>query len=169
MGMHQNFTDILNVIYNDETLLRLLYYSPANLATNTPDPLDPSLTNILSIDEETRWNIINERVLFVPKTNDLTSDNPICRLLLYAGRRTPETNNYMMADQELAIDILCHFSFENGDLRSLRISDRLNQLLCLEKITGIGKTNFIGGGQINGLPTEYIGYHMLFNFGEFKK
>lgn len=167
MSMYQNFTDIINVLNFDEDLLRLLYYAPANLATNTPDPLDPSLQNIKDMDEATQWQIRDERILFIPKTDDLTSDKPLCRLLVYAGRRN-SSGNYLFADQELVIDIICHNSFENGDLRSKKISDRLYQLLVGTRINGIGRMDYYTGMPISS-PNEYIGFRHVYEFNVFKK
>ncbi|PGZ96949.1 hypothetical protein COE51_16390 [Bacillus pseudomycoides] len=166
MGMYQNFLDIMNVIYNDEDLLRLLYYPPANLGTDTLDPLDPCLPNIKDMEVKTKWNIINERVMLTPKTDDLDS-KAICRILIYAGRRRPNSGNYLMAHQHFVVDIVCHFSFENGDIRSTRISDRLNELLALQHITGIGKMDYYDGNQLSS-PKEYVGYRHIYEFGSTK-
>lgn len=168
MSMYKNFTDIIDVLNFDEDLLRLLYYPPANLATNTPDPLDISLPNVLNMDEETQWNIKNDRIKLIDKTDDLSSENPICRLFIYAGRRIPVNGNYMFADQEVIIDILCHHNFESGDLRSRRIADRLNALFISAKITGIGKMLYVNGNPW-GSPKEYMAYRHIFRFGSFSK
>lgn len=167
MSMHKNFTDIINVLNFDETLLRLLYYPPADLVKSTPDPLDSSLANILDID--TDWKIRNNNIMFTPKIDDLVVDKPICRLLVYLGRRTPYTNNFLIAQQQLYIDVLCHHSFENGDLRSSRINDRLNELFVGEKITGIGKFDYVSGGQIGTVTREYVGFQNVYSFGSVKK
>lgn len=165
MGMHKNFMDILNVLYFDETLLRLLYYSPLNITNKTPEPLDSSLPNVIDID--TDYDIRYSRIMKIPKDSDLTPDKPMCRLFVYFGRRKADSN-YAMADQEIIFDILCHNEIENGDLRSARIADRLNELLVAERITGIGKTNYLNGSPISA-PTEYIGYRHVYEFGEFRK
>ena len=60
-----------------------------------------------------------------------------------------------MADQEIVIDILCHSDFENGDLRSMRIADRVNELIALERITGMGKIDYVLGSRINA-PKDYV-------------
>lgn len=168
MGLYQNIKDILKVIYNDETLLRLLYYPAADLATDTLDPLDLSLPNILSIELEQRWNIINLRVLMTPKDDDLDSV-PICRLLIYIGNRSPHNANYLQANQQLVIDLFVHFNFENKDVRTSRIADRLNQLLVEERITGIGKVNYTRGQPLPSPAKEYVAYRHVYEFGSVKK
>jgi hypothetical protein len=168
MGLYQNLQDIINVLYTDEELLRLIYYSPANLSTKTPDPLDSSLVNIMDMDEEEQWKIRNERICFSSKTSDIPVDEPFCRIYVYTGRRIPNNGNYLFATQELVIDILCHSDFENGDLRTLRISDRLNELFCQEQVTGLWKMDFVGAGQ-RSAPNEYTGYQVVYKFDTFKK
>lgn len=168
MSMYNNFKDIINVLNFDEDLLRLLYYAPANLANGTPDPLDSSLDNMLDMREEVIWGIRDDRIKLTDKTDDLVPDNPICRILIYPGRRTSVNGNYMFADQQVIIDILCHHNFENGDLRSTRIADRLNELFIYQKVTGIGKSEYVSG-QPWGSPKEYMGYRHVFKFGSFSK
>lgn len=167
MGLHQNLIDIVNVFYYDEELLRLLYYPSADLVKQIPDPLDPSLPNLLQIDEDTIWNIRNSRICFSSKNNDLPPDEPFARIYLYAGRRRAD-GNYLMADQELFIDIFVQDDWENADLRSARISDRLNELLVLNRITGIGKMDYKNGQPLNS-PSDYVAYRHVFEFAEFKK
>lgn len=168
MSMYKNITDIINVLNFDEILLRLLYYSPANLATNTLDPLNILLQNVMDMDEETQWNIRNERIKVSDKTDDLIPDKPMCRILLYAGRRLPVRSNYMFADQEFHIDIFCHNSFEDGDFRLEKISDRLNELFVSERITGIGKMEYLNGNILSS-PREYVGFKHIYKFGSFSK
>lgn len=166
MAMYKNFTDILDVLYNDETLLRLLYYPPEDLKTNTLDPLDISLPNV--IDSDTNWIIRYSRIMKTPKDDDLTPDNPICRIFVYPGRRSADSGNFLAARQNLIIDVVCHNSFEEGDFRITRICDRLNELFVAEKITGIGKINYLNGNNISS-PSGYVGYQNIYQFGSIKK
>jgi hypothetical protein len=102
------------------------------------------------------------------KTDDLTAANPMCRIFVYAGRRSPDNGNYAMANQGVIIDILVHNTFEEGDLRTTRISDRLNELLISERVTGIGKMEYASGNPI-GSPSGYVGFQHVYKFTEFKK
>lgn len=164
MTMYKNINDIFNVFYNDETLQRLLYYHPQNHIKGTPDPLDSSLDNILDIDEY--GEIRNERILLIPQISDL-EEKKICRIYLYAGKRKPVDNGYLYSNQEVIIDILCHNDYEK-DLRSLRISDRVNELLIGNRITGFGKVNYINGKPISA-PLNYVAYSHVFEIGSMKK
>lgn len=150
-------SDIYKLLTGDETLLRLLYYKPQNALDN---PQSTSKTNVLSMNN--KWDIILDRIKTVPKTDDLINEAK-CRLLFYPGKRS-STRNYLFAGQEIVFDIMVHFEFEEVDLRQESILDRLNELICNEKITGIGKTIFKGGGQISA-PEKYVGYRVIYSIG----
>jgi hypothetical protein len=164
--MYDDFLKIIKYLKSDEELNRLLYYPPEDLGNAVLDPLDSSLPAIMSMNVEQRAGIINKRIMKSTKYKDLEKDS-ICRIYVYAGRRNPNSN-YQSADQELVIDVMCHSDFENGDLRSLRIADRLNELFCQSRLVGIGQMDFVGARQINA-PYEYTGYQVAFTYSTFKK
>lgn len=166
MGMHKNLQDVVELLRSDEQLLRLLHYPPSNLAKDILDPLDNKLKNIRDMEMEKLWEIRDEHIHFASHADDLEKKH-ICRIYLYAGRRRP-TSNYIMADQEIVIDILCHSDFENGDLRSMRIADRVNKILSLSRVTGMGKVDYVLGSRINA-PKDYVGYQHIFKIGSIKK
>ncbi|MFO1442801.1 hypothetical protein KDN24_06180 [Bacillus sp. Bva_UNVM-123] len=168
MGMYQNIRDILDVVWNDEDLNRLLYYKPEDESTNVLDPLSPTLPNILDIDED--WKIRNDTIMITPKDDDLTNKVK-CRLFVYLGNRRPlgGSRSFQTVNQELIIDVLCHADFENGDMRSNRIGDRLNELFSLNNITGLGKMDYGGGRIISRVPSQYAGYQHTYEFGGTKR
>ncbi|MGG3987521.1 hypothetical protein [Bacillus smithii] len=155
---------IYKLFTNDETLLRLLYYPPKT--TKQPDPLSDTLPNILEMDTEEKWNIIDNSIVLGSKSDDLETQS-ICRLYLYAGRRRSISYNYKIAHQEIIIDIFSHNSFEK-DLRSMWISDRLNELLIENRLVGITKMDYVGGNPISA-PSNYIGYRHIYEFEGAKK
>ena len=162
MGMYQNLKDIVRVFRYDETLLRLLYYPIKDITSNTKDPLDNSLQDILRMSESTIWEIRDKSIFLTSKSDDLELE-PLCRIYLYAGRRRSDRNSYIMASQEITVDIFCHSEFEK-DLRSLRISDRINELLVDERITGFGKIEYVSGYPIQA-PNDYVAYRHIYEFG----
>lgn len=164
MSMFKNLRDIVKLFRFDETLLRLLHYPPEDIAKNVKDPLSPTLPNVLEID--TTWSIRDKHIFLVPKADDLVT-TPICRIYLYAGRRQPQTRgSFAVANQEVIVDILCHMDFEK-DLRSMRISDRINELLVMERVTGLGKMDYVDGRPISA-PSGYVGYQHVYEFGSSK-
>jgi hypothetical protein len=121
---------------------------------------------MLTIDSD--WAIRKSRIMKAPKDDDLTSDNPMCRIFVFAGRRSADNGNFATATQNVTIDIFCHNSFEEGDLRITRILDRLNELFVSERITGISKMDFLNGDTYPS-PPGYVGYRSIFKFGSVKK
>lgn len=162
MGLRKYTLDIVNLLSNDETLLRLLYYYPKNALD---DPLDSNKQNILDMDIDTRTAIIDNRIVTAPKFDDLDNeDNPICRLLVYPGIGRSYSNDYMVANQEYNFEVYVHFDYENADRRMEWICDRINELLFDNWITGMGKVYF-KTRRPKPAPANYIGHQLIYEFG----
>jgi hypothetical protein len=163
MKMRENMQDVFRVFSNDEQLLRLLYYLPSTALDN---PLDTNKPNILTMPEKEKWEIINDRIKTIPKVDDLDL-KPVCRLLFFPGDRG-NTNSYLVADQQIVIDIMVHFAYEDVDQRLEWLCDRINELLFDKNRTGMGKTLFEYGRVINA-PQGYVGYKLVYSFGSGNK
>lgn len=157
MRMRENVMSIGKVFNSDETLLRLLYYKASNF---NDSPLSPSKPDILSLPN--KWDIIGQRIVSTQKVEDL-STNQICRILFYPGRRW-KTEKYLVADQEIVIDVLCHVTYDQMDYRLSWICDRVAELMFDERITGLNKMRYKEGGSITA-PNGYIGYRLTYSFG----
>lgn len=167
VGMHGNISNVLNILWNDEELLRLLYYKPEDISKNRPDPLDPSLDNILDIDAN--WKIRKDLIATVHKSDDLINQKKNI-LYVYLGDRRPDYNSYLVAKQEVVIDIICHSDFEDMDFRSTRIGDRLNKLFSLERVfSSMGKVEYVGGKIIDRVPSQFVGYKHIYRLAVMKK
>lgn len=153
--MRENLIDIYNELRSDETLLRLLYYKPENALD---DPLSDDKENIL--DRDDKWDIIQDRIKTTEKVDDL-DENPKCRLLFYIGNRRSTKDNFFVSDQELVIDVFCHYSYDEVDLRMAWICDRVNELIFNKRITGLKRIQYKDGGNIKA-PNGYVGYRMVF-------
>ena len=160
--MREHFHAFYKVLTADETLLRLLYYKPENALD---DPLEVTVdkTNILG--RINSQELIDEVIKTAPKTDDLTLEKQ-CRLFLYMGKRK-NTRNYLYAAQEIVFDVLVNMDWEEKDQRQSWICDRVNELIFHERISGIGKVEFIGGAPI-GAPEGFIGYRLTYEIGSAK-
>ncbi|WP_139785603.1 hypothetical protein [Cytobacillus gottheilii] len=163
--MFDDIKKTFEVIWNDEELHRLLHYLPKNRALNIPDPLDPSLPNILDMNPLELYELQDELIKKTPKSDDL-ADKKICRLYIYLGNRMPAAHfrSFHTVTQEIHFDIICHEDYENGDFRSNRIADRINDLFALNRISGLGKTDYSRGNLVR-VPAQYVGYGHVFEFG----
>jgi len=158
MNLRKNLIDIFNHIGNDKELLRLLYYPS--------DPLNPSKQDVQSLPDFQK--IRSERIIRSPKTNDLTVDKGICRICMYMGNRTPDNRAY--ADQDIVFDVYAHIDkYDINDARSLWICDKINELLSMERVTGIGKMLSNRMLIIGNPPSGYIGYKLIYTFGSPQK
>ncbi|MGE8033872.1 hypothetical protein B1B04_09270 [Lysinibacillus sp. KCTC 33748] len=149
------FSNIYQILITDEELMRLLKYEPKGYDTQEnyhPDPLDPKLPNLVNIESDDYWKLVDERVVLGEKTSDLI-ENKLCKIYIYEGRRRPVIESYLVAQQEVNIDIFIHESFDR-DLRISRISDRINELIALERIAGFGKLEYKSGNPREA-PTHY--------------
>lgn len=164
MGLHKNILDFYKLLSVDETILRLLYYAPKN---GNDNPLDPSKPNI--VDSDIHWEIVDDRIIHAPKTDDLNADKPICRLCVYPGNRQ-RTRNVAVHSQVIICDIFTNLSdYESVDLRSASIVDRLDELIEGQRVTGIGKVESSRAGNLYNSPKGYFGYRVEYEFGSVKK
>lgn len=156
------YTSISDILIRDEQLMRLLVYKPEdeNSERYIPDPLDPSLENIVNLEDDRYWEYAEDRVVLGEKTSDLI-EKDICRIYIYEGRRRPVFNSFIVANQEICIDVFVHESYDK-DMRISRISDRVNELIALEKVAGIGKVDYKAGNPREA-PTHYRRYLHLYN------
>jgi hypothetical protein len=162
-SMRHIIGNINKILINDEELLRTLYYPPMD--ENNPDPLDEELENIK--DKEDYWDIVTDRIMLAEKDSDLIN-KAICRVYIFAGRRRPVFNSYLLATQEVVISIYTHESYEE-DQRNSGISDRVCELLSLEDVVGVlGKLDYFGGNPRQS-PSGYLRYDHTFEFHTMKK
>ncbi len=159
MEMREMLYDIFKKFTTNEKLLRLLYYKPSS---GTDNPLDSTKPNILQMEINARWDIINDTIKSTKKVDDLDTTEK-CRILFYPGRRNPKGNNYYVSDQTIVIDILTHTSFDEVDMRCVWIADHVNSLLHNETVTGGVKMLFRSGDQI-GAPIGYVGYRLIYEY-----
>jgi hypothetical protein len=153
----ENLIDIFKAINADDKLWKLLYYPK--------DPLNPNKAKVQTLPDFS-LNISKTRIIRSPKTNDLTND-AICRLCMYFGNRSSLSRK--VADQDVIFDVYVHIdTFDNNDARSLRIIDRLNELLNESTVTGIGKVTSEKMYIIGNPPSGYIGYKVVYSFGSGK-
>lgn len=155
---------------SDEELLRLLFYKSDHpqddvLSNERPDILgdmSQELTSgVINAESERVFQIINDRIKLTRKYDDLNDDNPKARICCYLGDREKSEGNYLLAKQHILIDVIVHNSFDDIDLRSSKIAERVNRLIFGEQI-GIGK-NLFEGMEITELVDNYQSYRLQYS------
>lgn len=139
-------TNIEKILIEDEQLLRLLTYKPRGYDEKKkapiPDPLDPSLPNLVNGSKE-YWALVKDRIRKGDKRTDIT-DNSKCIIYLQEGRERSKFNNAFLVEQEIILSILVHEDYED-DWRMSRIRDRVFELIIHQKgMAGFGKFESVG-------------------------
>lgn len=150
-GIRNQMQKIYNTLRFDEELLRLLHY-PKNPLSNTNE-------NIMN--SEKQWEVIEEHIIFGEKDSDI-KDSPICRIYLYTGRRRQVFGRPYYARQRFFINVIIHEKYSDG-LRLEQITDRVNQLLLHNQITGFSNIMLEGGDPYQA-PREFQTYLLSYSF-----
>lgn len=155
---------ILNILRQDEHLLRLLEYNYLDSTGEIQDVLEDHLPNIVGSTQHSR--IASEHIVNAVKEDDIKAIKT-CMVLVHLGKRRPVFSNYMLAKQEVLIDILVHNSFQENDFRMDDICDRLDYLLVHERIT-MGKVEISTPIPMEA-PKEYYRFQMKYTYWTSKK
>lgn len=142
------FTDIkssvLRRLYQDEKLLRLLYYEPET--SKRPPPLSDKLPDIVGSDKQ--YDIIDKRILSTEKNSEL-EDKSICRITVFFGKQRPQWNNNLVFNQDLYLNVFVHENY--NDLRMEQIVDALDQIMVGSRFQGISKVEASGKEPFQGM------------------
>jgi hypothetical protein len=133
LSVEKDMSLITSYLLKNDRLKRLLYYT-------TPDCLNkPNLT-----DEET-IGLIHKNIKIVPK---LYVDGSVLNyIILSFDNFTTNRNNPEFRDNIVEFDIICHFdqwNLSDFQLRPYRIAAEIDSMLNNQKLTGIGRLEFMG-------------------------
>ena len=141
---------IVDLIMKNDRLKKMLYYT-------TKDCLNkPKLT-----DEQT-YEMFGKQIKIVPK---LYVDGSVLNYIIisfdnFTGNRT----NPEFRDNIIEFDIICHFDqwhMKDFELRPYKIAAELDSMLNQQRLTGIGKLEFLGANQMI-LTDEYAGLCVMY-------
>ena len=155
---------IINILKNDEHLLRLLGYNYLSPDGEYQDVLEPHLDNIVGSPQH--HIISSEHIVNTVKVDDIKSIKT-CMVLVHLGKRRPVFSNHLLAKQEVLIDVLVHNEFQENDFRMDDICDRLDYLLVHERIT-MGKFEISTPIPVEA-PKEYYRFQMKYVYWTSKK
>lgn len=150
LSVEKDMSLITSYLLKNDRLKRLLYYT-------TPDCLNkPNLT-----DEET-VGLIHKNIKIVPK---LYVDGSVLNyIILSFDNFTTNRNNPEFRDNIVEFDIICHFdqwNLSDFQLRPYRIAAEIDSMLNNQKLTGIGRLEFMGANQML-LTDEYAGLCLMY-------
>lgn len=150
LSVEKDMSLITSYLLKNDRLKKLLYYT-------TPDCLSkPRLT-----DEET-IGLIHKNIKIVPK---LYVDGSVLNyIILSFDNFTTNRNNPEFRDNIVEFDIICHFdqwNLSDFQLRPYRIAAEIDSMLNNQKLTGIGRLEFMGANQML-LTDEYAGICLMY-------
>lgn len=149
LSVDKDIMIIAEKILKNERLKRLLYY-------NTPDAIKrPNLT------EDQTLSLFGKQIKNVPK---LYVDRSVLTYVIISFDNFITSENLEFRDNVIEFDIICHFdqwSLEDYQLRPYRIAAEIDSMMDKKRMTGIGKTEFLGANQII-LTDEYAGLCLMY-------
>jgi hypothetical protein len=166
-SMREVVAGAFEILRKDEELMRALCYLPEDTEEDILHPMDELLPNIVDEDNETYWETVDNHIKLHEKITDIENKS-LCRLYIYLGRRRPVFNNYLIAQQEIIIDIFVHNDYSDN-MRIGWISDRINELIALKRLNGtFGKLEYASGNSRDA-PIGYSKYQHMFVFATGKR
>ena len=151
LSVDKDMSIITDYLMKNDRLKKLLHYT-------TKDCLDrPRLT-----DDET-LELFGKNIKIVPK---LYVDNSVLNYIIVSfDNFTINRTNPEFRDNIIEFDIICHFDqwqLKDFQLRPYKIAAEIDSMLDGQRLTGIGKLEFLGANQMI-LTDEYAGLCLMYS------
>lgn len=151
LSIDKDMSLIVNYILKNERLKKLLHYT-------TKDSLDrPKLT------EDESLELFGKNVKIVPQ---VVVDGSVRNyIIINFDNFTTNNSNPYFRDNLIEFDIICHYDqwqLQDFQLRPYRIAAELDSMLNGQRLTGIGKLEFVGASQIP-LTSDYAGLCLIYS------
>lgn len=151
LSVDKDMSIITDYLMKNDRLKKLLYYT-------TKDCLDrPKLT------EDETIELFGKNIKIVPK---LYVDNSVLNYVIVSfDNFTTNKTNPEFRDNIIEFDIICHFdqwNLKDFQLRPYKIAAEIDSMLDGQRLTGIGKLEFLGANQMI-LTDEYAGLCLMYS------
>ena len=151
LSVDKDMSIITDYLMKNDRLKKLLYYT-------TKDCLSKE-----NLTEDETIELFGKNIKIVPK---LQVDGSVLNYIIisfdnFTGNRT----NPEFRDNIIEFDIICHFDqwqLKDFQLRPYKIAAEIDSMLDGQKLTGIGKLEFLGASQMI-LTDEYAGLCLLYS------
>ena len=153
LSVNKDLSIIVDYILKNKNLKKLLFYTSKDALKRPP------------LTEEESLSLINTHIKLTPK---IYIDEKVLTYIIISMDNFLPSENPQFRDNIITFDIICHFDqwqLLDFDLRPYRIAAEIDTILNNKKLTGIGKTEFLGCNQIvlsdefAGLTLMYMVYH----------
>ena len=149
LSMEKDMNLIINKMFKNERLKRLLYY-------NSKDALSrPNLT------EDQTLELIGNNIKIVPK---LYVDGSVLNYIVINFDNFTTSSNPEFRDNFIEFDIICHFDqwqLQDFALRPYKIAAEIDSMFNGKHLTGIGELEFIAANQVV-LTDEFAGLCLMY-------
>lgn len=150
LSTEKDMNIIVDRIMKNDRLKKMLYYT-------TRDCLDkPKLT------EDETIGMFGKQIKIVPK---LYVDGSVLNYMIISfDSFSPNVTNPEFRDNIIEFDIICHFDqwhMKDFELRPYKIAAELDSMFSGQRLTGIGKLEFLGANQMI-LTDEYAGLCVMY-------
>ena len=150
LSVEKDMNIIVDYIIKNDRLKKMLYYT-------SKDCLDkPKLT------EEETLSLFSKQIKIVPK---LYVDGSVLNYIIVSfDNFTQNGTNTEFRDNIIEFDIICHFDqwqMKDFELRPYKIAAELDSMFNEQRLTGIGKLEFLGANQMI-LTDEYAGLCVMY-------
>lgn len=149
LSMEKDMNLIINKMFKNERLKRLLYYTDKN-ALNRPN-----------LTEDQALELINNNIKIVPK---MYVDGSVLNYIIINFKNFTPSENPEFRDNIIEFDIICHFDqwqLQDFALRPYKIAAEIDSMFNNTHLTGIGTLQFVGATQTV-LTDEFAGVCLLY-------
>ena len=152
LSIEKDMSLIANKIFKNTRLQRLLYYT-------RPDALD-----MQDLNEDQQLELFQKNIKIVPR---LYIDGSVLNYVIISfDNFTLNATNPEFRDNIISFDIICHFDQwqlkDSFQLRPYRIAAEIDTMLNGQRLTGIGKLDFMGAHQLL-LNDEFAGVSLMYS------
>lgn len=152
LSIEKDLEIITNKIFKNTRLQRLLYYT-------TPDALDRE-----NLNDDQMSELFQKNIKIVPK---LYIDGSVLNYIIISfDQFTPNGENPEFRDNIISFDIFCHFDQwqlnRSFQLRPYKIAAEIDTMFNDQRLTGIGKLQFMGASQLI-INDEFAGLNLLYS------
>ena len=149
LSINKDMRLLIDKFLSNNRLCNLLYYT-------SKDALDqPKLS------DEQKISMFGKQLKIVPK---LYVDGSVLAYVIISFDNFVESENPEFRDNVIEFDVICHFDqwqLKDFDLRPYRIVAEIDSMLNGQKLTGIGRLEFLGANQIL-LTDEFAGICLMY-------
>ncbi len=150
LSMEKDAGIIVDLFLKNNRLKKLLYYTTKDCLSR------PNLSQDQSLE------LFGKNIKLVPK---LYIDGTVLNYLIISfDNFTTNVNNPEFRDNLVEFDIICHFDqwqLNDFELRPYKIAAEIDSMLNQQRLTGIGKLEFLGASQMV-LSDEYAGLCLMY-------